>query len=286
MAAEVYLDLINGATAMHHIQSGWTITRLAVVIGLETPLGGWTTGKLLDAAEDVLIAVVGDRGTPCPDIPVPNYLEQFVPEIVSPDVVKYRIVYKGFPRPRYELDGTLSQVESNKDSSGNLIVLSYTYPSGYTLNPVNAGKYVEQGGMISRPIPEMSFTVRFTIIGGNVGLGAWNATEMATWFCDKYMGKVNSNEYWIGKVKGEPRQWLVDKVRGVSQDGGVTYEMQMTFHYRRTTWDQLVVFINPDDGKPPPDLLADRGSSGAPPGYKMVTVPEEVELPTFVFGPN
>lgn len=285
MAITVDLDVINGTTASHHIQNGWAITRQAVVRGLADHPSGTNTGKLLAEAEAALVAEVGDRGDPCPDIPVETYLEQFVPEVISPNEVRFRLIYKGYPRPTYELDTSLAQVESNLDASGNLIVLSYVYPSGYLLDPRKAGQYFEQGGMISRPIPEMSFTVKFIITGGTWGGIPLNATETATLFA-QFTGKVNSEDYTIGVVVGTPRQWMVTRVRGVSKDGGVSYEMAMTFQYRKQTWDQLVVYINPDDGKPPPDLLEAGGSSSAPPGYKMVAVPEEDVLPSFVFGEN
>ena len=33
------------------------------------------------------------------------YLKQFIPEVLSPTAVKFRIVYRGYPLLTYEFDG-------------------------------------------------------------------------------------------------------------------------------------------------------------------------------------
>lgn len=284
----VQVDILEGSSASHHITQGWAITRVAVITGLNADASA-DTAKLYNDALTALIAVVGDRGSQCPSISVPTYLEEFIPELLSPESVKIRIVYKGYPLPTYEFNAGLSQVESNVDAQGHPITVAYTYPDDYALDPRKAGLTITQGGMVSRPVSEPAFTIRFLVTSGTIPTqvingvffnfpGVRTATEIMTYLA-AYEGTVNSNYYQIGLISGAPHQWMVTSVRGVSRDGGDSYEASMTFQFRAATWDQLVTYINPDDGKPPPDL-----EEGV--GYKMARVPAEASFPTFNFGPN
>ena len=47
-------------------------------------------------------------------------------------------------------------------------------------------------------------------------------------------------------------------------DGGDSYEAGFTFHLKPTSWDKLIVFTNPDDGKPPADLVNGVGFKQVP----------------------
>lgn len=275
----INIDLIQGATGSRHIISGWGITRLAVVTGLEPAVpNAQSTGQLLQAALDALIALVGDRGSPCPDVDVPTYLEQFVPEVIDMDKVHIRIIYKGFPAPQFEFTSSLCQVESNLDQNGDLITVQYTYPDGYLLDPRKAGQTIMQGGMISRPTPEPSFTIKFIIGAGTINGVAVNGTQMMSWYM-LYEGGTNNAPYTIGFITGQVHQWLITSVRGNSKDGGFSYEASITFQFRQAGWDPLVTFINPDDGKPPPDLIPGVG-------FKLVRGPFETGFPSFSFAPN
>ena len=120
---KVEVGFIEGSQAMHHISQGWAITVVATVseLGLSNP----DTPMIYNHALSALIAQVGDRGSPCPSIYVPTYLEQFIPEIISPDCVKIRIVYRGYPLPVIETSSVLSQVESNIDIYGNPILVIF-----------------------------------------------------------------------------------------------------------------------------------------------------------------
>lgn len=274
MAIQVRLDLLQGASASHHVTSGWAITRLAIVTDIpESPTQ--TTGSLYEIALAAIIAVVGDRGDPCPDIPVPTYLEQFVPEVISPQEVRVRIIYKGYPLATYEFNTSLDEVESNLDADGHVIYTKYTYPANYSPDP-NGRHGVEhtQGGLITRGIPIIGFTVK-TII---TGTGDQDATYAVSLLAE-FVGRVNNQVYGIGAIIGAARTWKVSAVSATSRDGGVSYEFSMSFQYRADTWDRLITFINPDDGHPPNDLIAGVGS-------KTVKIPYDSALPTFTFGPN
>ena len=241
--------------------------------------GSLDTAGLGQAAEGAVIAVTGNRGAICPNVGVPTFLKTFQTDLIGPDAAKVKIVYAGYPLPTIEFDGTLNQVESNKDSSGALITVQYTYPSGYLLDARKAGQTFTQGGMISRSICITTVVVRWVITDGKIGGTPATATEILAWFKTTFEGFLNNASYTLAAITGAARTWKVDKVAGVSRDGGQTYEAAMTFQYKPNTWDQLVVFINPDDGKPPPDLV-----SGT--GYKMVQGETTTTFPTFFFPPN
>src|SRR4051812_7039673 len=116
----LYVDIVESCGGVHHIIAGWAITRVAAVTGITpSPNATQDTGQILSQAMAALEADsrIGPRGTACPNIAVPTYLEQFIPEVVTPDLVRVRIVYKGFPKAIYEFDSALDTVQSNKNAS-------------------------------------------------------------------------------------------------------------------------------------------------------------------------
>ena len=283
----VHLDDVEGAAASHHITQGWSITRMALVTGLNSDASS-TTGKLVQDACNALIAIVGDRGSLCPDITVPTYLEEFAPEIIASDTCKVRIVYKGYPLPTFKFGGALSQVETNLDNTGAAIVVGYTYPSDYPLRTDMAGKTVKQGGLVSRPVPEPSFTIKFLVTSGwgIVSSGVYSsATDYMTWLKMTYEGMVNATAYTLGTLTGLPRTWMCTEVTGVSKDGGNSYEGSFTIQYRARTWDPTVTFIDPNDGKPPADLSASAIYNGLP-GYYNPQIAGQVAFPVLGSAPN
>ena len=289
MAAQVDLDFIESASASHHISNGWAVTRVAVVTGLN-PAATDTTGGLFQEALAALIAVVGDRGSACPDISVPTYLEEFIPELLGADCCKIRIVYRGYPLPTTEFDGVFSQVETNIDAAGNPITVSYTYPSDYSLDPRKAGKTFPQGALVPTDVNEPVFTIKFMVVPGLLSFftaaiplpagvtvdpyRTMSATEWISLLSWYYTGKVNNASYLIGVILGQARQWKITKVSGVSKDGGRSYEASMSFQLRVPNWDTQATFINPDDGKPPADLVANTG-------YYSPQILQAVTFPTF-----
>ncbi len=273
MVVSVTIDVEEGAAASHATVQGWSLTMVAVVEGLN-PSHTASTPTLFRAALDAVIEIVGDRGSPCPDIDVPTYLEEFVPELLSADAVKVKITYKGYPLPTYEFDGCLTQVESNLDIHGNPILTQYTYPVDYPWDPRKAGFTVTQGGLVSKDVNETTLTVKFLIVPGVVSFygvmdlppgvflrpgAVLSATDLMSLITYHYSGSINNAPYQLGVLLGDVHQWKVTRVSGVSNDGGQTYNASMTFQFRLATWDPLVVFVNPDDGKPPADLVAGTG---------------------------
>ena len=316
----ITLNTMEGMSATHDIHRGWDITQVAVVQGFN-PSANLDTGAFYQAACDALQQITGQRGTQCRSIRVPTYLESFAPEgPINPNAVKTRIHWKGYPMPTYELDSGLSQIESNKDANGNSITVGYQYPANYKgtdgnpspLAGHNAGgddnKTPGQGGLFSVPVPDRSFRVSFTILGDINAVSYWSM----------YVGMVNSVPYNVGviglaaaptssttlsvpgggtmdftsSIPGPfvsaaapvPHQWLCTRFHAVSHDGGRSFEAEIVFGQRDRGWDVEVNFIDPQTGKPPPDVATASDSTGNP-AQKIVQVCKAGILPTF-FGLN
>jgi len=225
---------------------GWEFTRVAIV----SEVVGVGHARIFAAAQ-ALIAVVGTIGASHPTV-VACKLQEIVPSSVSTDSIKFSLVYKQEDDPdqptsaTIEVGTSLSQVETNKDANGEVISLSYTYPADYELDPKKRGKTVTQGGLISRLQPETSLVYKRV-----------ESTSPAS-KSKLYVGKVSLSG-WALDPSAEDRTWLCMSITGSSDDNGVKWDVNHVFQHRADTWDQTVLFINPDDGKPPDDLVDDVG---------------------------
>ena len=250
---KVEVGVIEGSQAMHHISQGWAITVVATVseLGLNNP----DTAMIYNHALSALIGQVGDRGSPCPSIYVPTYLEQFIPEIISPDCVKIRIVYRGYPLPVIETSSVLSQVESNIDIYGNPIMVSYHFKMNYPYDLRKRGIVVQENVMVPRLAPETVKIVRWQVTAG-----AWSGSNFSTAsdamaYYEAMEGCINAATYTLAGKTGAPLTWLIEHVRGITRDGMRSYEAEMHFHYRSDGWDPMAYYKNPDTGIPPKDLV-------------------------------
>lgn len=297
MAIEVDLEKINGGSAVQHIQQGTSVTRIATVSGLATT--GVTTGSLCQAAINAVVTIVGDRGSACPDIPSPNFLESFSPHVIGPGVVEVRISYKGLPMLQIEFGTTLSQVETNLDIDSHVLFVQYQYPSDYiNSHPDLQGRAqpITQYGTIQRSIQETTWTMRYTVTadrGGDIppgfsegdggyipianpsggagsGGGLTTATGLVMAFAQYYVGMINAGVW--DSAPGAARTWLCESLRASSRDGGRSYEVSVTFHYRSDTWDFLLLFQDPFEGKTPTALIEGMGRKKVK-NYKVGTLP-------------
>lgn len=277
----VQLDTIEGAAAQHDIIGGWDATRVAIVTGLNAD-GTLNSLQLFQAAVNAVAQITGDRGTVVWDFadletgePVAVYLARFVlEELIGATGARIKIVYRGFPRAVLEFGGSLNQIETNRDVLGNPIVVYYTYPATYTLDLKKRGTRIPQGGLVPRPMPEAIVSVHWIVTAN----GMMSASNTITWYKALYEGSINALPYAVGYLYGAPHTWLVERIDGVTRNGGQTYEATMVMHYRAITWDPVATFINPDDGKPPPDLQGESQVSAQ--------VCRSVMLPSITFGVN
>jgi len=281
-------NLFNGAEAVRHIQSGYAITRVALVTGLTSAQGRPDVNILNDAVAAVS-TFIGQRGSPCSYVTVPTYLEQFIPELVNQTTVRVRVVYKGLPAISVDVDSALSQVDTNLDYTGTSVYTEYAYPAGYLLDPAKAGKTHRQGGLMHRPTWEPAFTVKFPItatlrvfgpitipVVSNIttgpGLNYTNDIHHYVACLAALVGKVNDATYEFMRINGAARTWMVTKFLATSSDGDLTFNAALTLQYREATWDPYAVFINPDTGQPPSDLV--KGT-----GIVQVKIPQAVAFP-------
>jgi hypothetical protein len=105
-----------------------------------------------------------------------------------------------------------------------------------------------------------------TFIGGT---GA-TSSQMVLAFAQAFVGMTN--EFPWASAPGASRTWLCVSVRGISRDGGKTYEITATFAYRAGSWDFLSLFTDPYTGKPPQNILPTLGYDEVI-GYMVGTLP-------------
>jgi len=247
MTASVKLDIIEGANTRLS-KDGWEWTRVALVSGLTG-----TGPEKQAAAVNAVIDIVGPIGAAHPTVAA--VITEFVSSVDSSDDVRVSIIYRppsvipdpDQPAAVIEVGSSLSQVESNRDVNNNLISVSYKYPNDYKLDERKQGQTITQGKMLTRPAPESSFVFR------RVETGSPGGKSRA------YVGKVNAAG-WAADPSAAEKTWLCTAITGVSNDGGETYDVTYQFQYREDTWEEDAVFINPDDGMPPADLVAGTGT--------------------------
>lgn len=242
----VTLDLIDGMEGKQCWDRGgqraWEFTRIAMVSGLTA----FTRGNdLLGAAITALVGVVGDIGEGTYPNHTQAFIREFQPQAVDGETVKVTILYREavYGAARIEVGSGVAQVESNLDRYGQKIELRYTYPADYSVNVARAGLTQKQGGTYMRLVPEASVSFRRTEFTSPL----IKSTQ--------YTGKINLTPFM-----GLPaKRWMCMGINGVSDDGGLTWDVCYSFQAREDTWDEKVFFINPDTGKPPEDLIEGTG---------------------------
>jgi len=141
--------------------------------------------------------------------------------------------------PRIEGGASLSQVTTNRDHTGALVTVSYTYPDDYKHDTKLRGETIEQPGEMTKLSPESTITLLTTEVASPAAKA------------NAYVGKINAST-WEG---GASRTWLCIAIRYRSDDGGQTYQVSYNFQRRPDTWDTEAEFIDPYTGRPPPDLV-------------------------------
>lgn len=286
----VTLDTVEGAMASRDIESGWRMTRVAIVEGLNSD-STKTTGKLVSDAIDAVIEIVGDRGSMAEDLQymgegagyITPVIVAFEPEILGPTIVRVRIVYVAYPRMHWDLSPSLYQVQTNIDRNGSTIVLNYTYPSAYKERPELAGTAADaQSGLVSNDLPQLTLTIHFTVVsvvdGGQLIQVSdieptGSALEQAAVY-GSMLGHLNNADYEIAGITAPRRTVRCTAFSAHTRDGGLTMQCMMAFTYRPAGWDEPVTFIDPRTGRPPGDLIEGTGR-------KTPEVLDEDSLPVF-----
>lgn len=296
----VHIDIVEGAVGEHHFAQGWSVTRTAVVEGIS----GSNVADLMQNAENAVAAVTGPRGSLCPSLSVPTYLESFSSKVKSAIIVEVAVRYKGYPLAVYEGSGEMGQVQSNLDINGDPIILTYTYPSvgetyeDFVVDPARrrnasgVGKQFDQSGLYTRQVPMPVFGVHFIVTAGVIPAGTVNgmvfagnynatATEVMAWLV-MHQGCVNDGTWTCASLTHDAHHWMCRRVSARTRDNGVTYEtdFQVQLNMSDEGWKESFKYRDPDTGDIPPDV------DGQPDASPVVQVLPAVPFPTFVMGSN
>ena len=169
-----------------------------------------------------------------------------------------------------EVTTTLNQLTTNLDVDGNAITVTYVQPlfddDGVTI----IGSDVKvQGGEITTMVPTTSVNY--------MRREPVSPLEKAK----VYVGTTGASAgTGFGDIFGDPDDyWMCTHIGGPSDDGGLSYNVTHSFqraepHRIRDAggviaefsgWQAVVVYIDPETGKPPPDLLSQISSGGTSP---------------------
>jgi hypothetical protein len=237
----VKVDLIDGSAK--YTREGWEFQRKAIVYDLATTgEGAISAHSRIAVAYTHLVAahpdcLVGQRHPSG----VRSYLEEANLNAVDQDKVTFDLAYKP-PEPNEFLEGeqdeveigsSITQIETKKDATGALMIVEYGSPAHQQAVTVNK----------SAPQTTISITRREN---GSPGVKSRN-----------YVGKVNTSG-WAKDPGAQARTWMCTSIVG-RNTGGNVYEVNYQFQYRPETWDHTEVYIDPETGRPPYDVVDGTG---------------------------
>jgi len=246
----VKLELIDGQRG-EKTASGWKLTRTAMVYGLT----GTASARLVAAvtaveAEGIEIGDAHPAQSDC-------VLISMTPEARASDVVHVTMTYSSDPADRseanpddpdyaeIEVGSRCTQQETNKDVEGSTVTVGYTFPADYPI--------AEYTGRAVKASPKIPFLKPETTI-------VYTRKEKSdpTNKALNYVGRCNTGG-WSRHPEATERQWLCTGIVGRSSDGGATYRVTYEFQYRGANWDPTVMYIDPNTGAPPNDLVYGTG---------------------------
>ncbi len=258
MAVQIAIDIIDGDGA-RKTRTGCQLDRIATVYGL-TGTGNQRTMAAIEWIEGGSLLAEGaiTINTPHP-YKATAYLTDFEPMAISADAVKIRLVYKEYPFGDrvIRVGATTSQVVTNRgflvneadDKPATTLTdmkVKYTFPANY--EGVNkekyAGKTFETGVEASRFTPNRTIVVTRQEV-----VTAQYINDMA----DDFVGRIGSSGWLL--APGDPAGvWLCAGIEGISNDNGLSYVITYSFQHRSDFWEQTVIYIDPNIGRPPKDL--------------------------------
>jgi hypothetical protein len=182
---------------------------------------------------------------------VPGILaDEISATLISPTIARVSVTYRplnfeavppsggGTNEAELEVGASVQIEETNLDAAGNVLVVSADVETVDENNEPYT-ETVAQEVRVSRQVPNA--TIRFRRRENDSPF--YKATE--------YVGTVNGVA-WAG---AGPRQWLCTAIRGVSSDGGDTYDVTYEFHHRVGTWDASIIYKDPETDLPPDNLV-------------------------------
>lgn len=248
MAIGVKADIINGVQA-HLTDTGWELRSKATVYGLTATGSG--VARILAGMAALAVAV------PVPIIPFTGHpdlltaiLEDVTPRAQAPDTIEYDLVWRqhfGGPSNSglIEVGASIVEEQTNCDITGK--ALSVTYTGTKNTDPADAA--IAQTGIV--PVPRAQPTIVIT----RQETGSPGTTA------ETYVGCCCTGA-WSRDSTATARSTLCTAIRGISRDGGNTYQVTYQFQKKLVipavsgsgTWDTRLVWIDPKTGRPPTDV--------------------------------
>ena len=246
--ATITEDLVSGAEVEIE-ENSTTLTRVFIVEGIN----GTPSARTHLAAQDPGIPAINDNHPSIPDIQV--FKKSAKMEESSNNIARVSVFYKILDddeKPAgsgdvLQVGATTQSVQTNQffnvgsGGSQDLMKVAYKYP-GAEVDTEQVGTVLKQV-----PAPFIRITEKFP----------FNVLDIAI----KFVGKIHSKQFGIDPVGS----WLCTRITGDSLDGGVTYlanfEFQRSIKFDNNGdevggWDAQVIFIDPDTGNPPADILS------------------------------
>lgn len=234
-----------------YTSDGWEIERKALVTGL--------TGVGSKRFYDAVMAILADNplGTSHPHVEG-CLLQEIIPEFEDIETVSCQLIYRepsySFAArdiPQIEIGASLNGKVDNRDANGDLITVSYTYPTPYKWEDPNATPTQKKAGTtetVSKEVPYLGAQMTLSITKKQY----YSPENLAA----NFVGCINKYA-WRGYVASA---WLCTGISGRSNDNGRSYDVTYTFQCDlESTWKQHLVWIDPHDGAPPSDLVTDTG---------------------------
>ncbi len=241
--AIIVLDIIDG-NSIEDNPEGLLAIRVARVQGLT----GNPSAKL---ARALFAAGVPRRGDPHPSIPELVCVNRAA-ETLDLDYVNVTLTYKppefedkepNDSRPPQIRVGTTTQGSTTEiDIKGKPIQVKHTFKKKNGIDVVDPKTTIQ--------IQEVAFQLPVTI-------AELSRREFRdpTGKSIQFVGKVNRLTFF----GGAKRIWLCTAIEGISDDGGLSYQVNYVFQRNPETWDANVIMIDDETGRPPEDLVDDEG---------------------------
>lgn len=261
MADDIAYEIVDGSGG-RKTRTGWELDRIATVYNIDITV---PASAVILYAVDVLEndgIIIGSAHPSRSTL----FLSDFELGGISTEAVDVRLIYKEYPfgDQVIRVGATTSQVVTNQGflvnqttkavaTSLSDMQVKYTFPADYegVNKDVYKGKEFETGVESTKLIPERTIVItRQEVITGPA------VSEMAR----DFVGKVNRSG-WLLAPGDLSHTWLCNGIEGVSNDNGLSYVITYSFQYREDKWTQTVIYLDPNTGRPPPDVAKGEGNT-------------------------
>lgn len=236
--------------------------------GWEWERGALVTGVVPSNSYSLISQAAAAPGMPAIGDPWPGhdgtYLAEIVPTVVAGGQVRFRLTYCPPPADgshelnvwHVSINGSLATVQTNKDVHGNVVSVSYTWPTN-TSDPNYPHEHPELAGQTRtvadlRSVPRSEVTLLFT---------RRTLTPFPLNTVKAYQGAGNAAG-WLVDPLAPARSWLIESISYESAESLYIYVQRVQVRYRGwsgTGWDSTATFVDRNTGYPPSNLVDGTG---------------------------